>query len=210
MLQRQSLRKTIHKIRGMLREGNLAGLEPVEQKLAQIVMDHPEYQEQFEDKGLLDGRDIPSDGVNPFLHISMHQMIEDQLAAESPIEAILLCEYLEMAGNSRHEAVHAVMMVLSHTIYHSYKKQAARSTLSAINACCQNAGKSSLRKFGAFWKGNQQAVDRRTVGPCMMQTDPRPERKKVMNRYRIDIEIFEGNGGELIKKDGRIVCPGYA
>jgi len=28
-----------------------------------------------------------------------------------------------------------------------------------------------------------------------------------MNRYRIDIEIFEGRGGELIKEGGRIVVP---
>jgi hypothetical protein len=28
-----------------------------------------------------------------------------------------------------------------------------------------------------------------------------------MNRYRIDIEIFEGRGGKLIKEGGRIVVP---
>jgi len=31
----------------------------------------------------------------------------------------------------------------------------------------------------------------------------------VPNRYKIEIEIFEGNGGELKKEAGEIVCPDF-
>lgn len=121
-LQRQNLRRVVHKIWMMLREGNLVGLDQTEQKLARIIMAHQEYQEHFEDEGILDGREYASaEGFNPFLHISLHQMVEDQLDSETPIEAILLCESLEMAGYSRHEAVHTIIMVLMPMIFDAYK-----------------------------------------------------------------------------------------
>ena len=123
-MQRQSLRKAIHRVWAMMKDGNLSGLDETEQKLARIVMDHQEYQEHFENEDILDGREYAAgEGFNPFLHISTHQMVEDQLASETPIEAILLCESLEMAGLSRHEAVHTIIMVLMNVIYDSYKNQ---------------------------------------------------------------------------------------
>jgi len=45
-----------------------------------IVMNHPEYQEKFENENLLDGREyISHNELNPFLHISLHEMAEDQV-----------------------------------------------------------------------------------------------------------------------------------
>ena len=123
-LQRQSFRKTINKVWNMVKEDNLSILDQAEQKLSLIIMDHKEYSDYFENKDLLDGREYKmGEGLNPFLHISLHQMVEDQLALETPIEAILFCESLEMTGYSRHEAIHAIIMILIHLIYDAYKKE---------------------------------------------------------------------------------------
>jgi hypothetical protein len=53
------------------------------------------------------------------LHISTHQMIEDQLLADSPVEASLFCEAMESRGFPRHEVIHFIIMILLHVMYAS-------------------------------------------------------------------------------------------
>ncbi len=123
-IQRQAMRLTINKIWKMIKADNYDDLRPEELKLATIIMKHQEYQDYFENEEILDGSEfeMPS-GTNPFLHISLHQMAEDQLASEKPVEAALLCEYIEKMGYSRHEAVHVIIMILIHMIFDAYKSQ---------------------------------------------------------------------------------------
>jgi len=65
-------------------------------ELSMIIMNHPEYQEYFENEDLLAGNEYKdNEGFNPFIHIRLHEMAEDQVASETPIEAALLCEYRE-------------------------------------------------------------------------------------------------------------------
>jgi hypothetical protein len=121
-LKRQSSRMPINKIWNLIKEGNFDDLNQEEQKLAMIIMNHQEFQEYFENEDLLDGREYKeAEGFNPFLHISLHQMAEDQLASETPIEAALLCESIERMGYSRHEGIHVIVMILIHLIHDSYK-----------------------------------------------------------------------------------------
>ncbi len=113
---------TINKIWNMIKEGNSDELSQEERKLAVIIMNHQEYQEYFENEDILDGSIYAeNEGFNPFLHISLHQMAEDQLALETPVEAALLYEYIEGMGYSRHEAIHVIVMILIHLIYDTYK-----------------------------------------------------------------------------------------
>ena len=83
-------------------------------------MDHEEYCDHFENTDILDGREYEA-GVtfNPFLHISMHRMVEDQLLADSPAEAAIFCETMEGRGFSRHEVIHFMIMILLHVMYAS-------------------------------------------------------------------------------------------
>jgi hypothetical protein len=121
-LKRQTFRKEINRIWNMLKEDKFSDLNQKEQKLAQIIMNHPEYQEHFEDDDLLDGRAYTRENdFNPFLHISLHEMAEDQVASEAPVEAALLCEYIESKGYSRHEGIHVIMTVLINLIFASYE-----------------------------------------------------------------------------------------
>ena len=123
-LQRQSFRRIINKVWNTVKEGNSFELSEEEQKLYNILLDHQEYQEYFENEDLLDGGEYEfGEGINPFLHISLHQMAEDQLASETPVEASLLCESIEKMGHSRHEAIHVIIMILIHMIFDAYKNQ---------------------------------------------------------------------------------------
>ena len=121
-LKRQSSRMTINKIWNLIKEGNSIELNQEDQKLVMIIMDHQEYQEYFEDEYLLEGNEYAAtEEFNPFLHISLHQMAEDQIASETPIEAVLLCESIDKLGYSRHEAIHVIMMIMIHLIFDAYK-----------------------------------------------------------------------------------------
>jgi hypothetical protein len=119
-LQRRFFRESIHRIWQMVKAGRRNELSERDNDLALIIMDHQEYSDHFENTDILDGREY-DDGMqfNPFLHVSTHQIVEDQLAADSPTETTLFCEAMEEKELSRHDAVHFIIMILLHVLYTS-------------------------------------------------------------------------------------------
>lgn len=125
-LHRQKFRRTINKVWNMIKEGLPADLNQEEKRLLPIIQEHQEYREYFENEDFLDGsEDQMEEGINPFLHISLHQMVEDQLNSKTPVEAARLYEYIEKQGYSRHDAIHVVIMVLIHMIYNAIEKNSS-------------------------------------------------------------------------------------
>jgi hypothetical protein len=118
--QRMLFRQNIHRIWGMVQCDRRDELSEKDTYLAEILMDHEEYGNHFENTDILDGREYEA-GVtfNPFLHISTHQMVEDQLLADSPVETALFCETMEGRGFPRHEVIHFIIMILLHVMYAS-------------------------------------------------------------------------------------------
>jgi hypothetical protein len=115
--QRKRFRQTVHRIWKMVKAGRSDELSEKETGLAGIIGDHGEYGDHFENTDILDGREYEAGTrFNPFVHISTHQMVEDQLSSGSPIETVLFCEAMEDKGMSHHEAVHCVMMILVRVI----------------------------------------------------------------------------------------------
>jgi hypothetical protein len=118
--QRELFRQNIHRVWQMVQSGQYDELTEKESLLAEILMGHEEYRDHFENVDILDGREYEAGmEFNPFLHISTHQMVEDQLAAGQPIEVALFCEAMEDKGYSRHEAVHFIIMILLHVMHAS-------------------------------------------------------------------------------------------
>jgi hypothetical protein len=119
-LQRKLFRQNVHRIWRMVKSGRRDELSEKDNNLAEILMDHEEYSDHFENTDILDGREYEAGATfNPFLHISTHRMVEDQLSANSPIETVLFCESMEDRGFSRHEAIHFIIMILLHVIHAS-------------------------------------------------------------------------------------------
>src|SRR5437867_3648072 len=52
----------------------------------QAMHDHPEYTEFWERAAEFGDKEIEVDRVNPFLHVSLHSVIERQLAEHNPPE----------------------------------------------------------------------------------------------------------------------------
>ena len=119
-LQRKLLRQNIHRIWSMVKSGRRDELSEADNYLAEILMEHEEYSDHFENTEILDGREYEAGAkFNPFLHISTHRMVEDQLSADSPVETVLFCETMEAKGFSRHDAIHFIIMILLHVMYAS-------------------------------------------------------------------------------------------
>jgi hypothetical protein len=85
-----------------------------EARLVSVMREHTEYSDLW---GQLD-EEIERDGVNPILHITIHSIIENQIADENPEEVRQVFEALVRQGLSRHEAIHRVGRVLSDEIFH--------------------------------------------------------------------------------------------
>src|SRR5262249_14211263 len=55
------------------------------------------------------GADLP----NPRMHATMHAIVENQLAEDTPVEARATLERFLAAGVARHEAIHAIASVVA-------------------------------------------------------------------------------------------------
>jgi Domain of unknown function (DUF1841) len=94
-------------------------LEGIEQRLIEIILQHPEYHTVLENRErYLDHDWSPEQGeTNPFMHMSMHVSIEEQLATNSPRG---IGEHYQRVLNSegdRHAAMHSMMDCLAEAIW---------------------------------------------------------------------------------------------
>ena len=99
------------------REGApLAGLETT---ALEIVVQHPEYHTILTDCEAALMRDwTPEDGeTNPFLHLSMHLAIEEQLSIDQPPGIRAAFDRLSLAEGDRHTALHTSMECLGEMIW---------------------------------------------------------------------------------------------
>jgi hypothetical protein len=95
----------------------------LEQIAAGLVARHPEYHALLEDPGRSLDRDWrPEHGdVNPFLHLSLHLAVAEQLAIDQPPGICAHFERLRAAKGDEHAALHAVQECLSEVIWHAQR-----------------------------------------------------------------------------------------
>ena len=101
---------------GKYRRGEpLAGLE---QTALAVILLHPEYQPLLADPDRALASDYTPEGgeLNPFLHLSLHLAIEEQLSIDQPRGIRREYERLAQSG-SEHDAKHAVLECLGETIW---------------------------------------------------------------------------------------------
>lgn len=100
-------------------------LTPLESLALSVVLEHPEYQRVLEDRSrYLDREWRPEGGeTNPFLHISMHLAIEEQLSIDQPPGIRAAVRSLE-ARLGPHEARHEVMDCLAEMVWQAQRNRA--------------------------------------------------------------------------------------
>jgi len=100
-------------------------LSPLEQTTAGLIALHPEYHALFEAPERHVERDYaPEDGaVNPFLHLSLHLAVAEQLAIDQPAGIRAESERLRLARGDEHAALHAIVECLGEVIWQAQRQK---------------------------------------------------------------------------------------
>ena len=100
-----------------------APLSALEGRVVGIVALHPEYHALLEDVERHVDRDwTPEDGAtNPFLHLSLHLAVAEQLAIDQPPGLRAQFERLRDARADEHTALHALIECLGEVIWQSQR-----------------------------------------------------------------------------------------
>ena len=99
-------------------------LDPLEQLIASIVQQHPEYHALLKDEAAnLDKDYTPEMGqTNPFLHMAMHIAIQEQLATQRPDGITELYKNLMQIYKDTHEVEHQMMECLAEMMWQSQRE----------------------------------------------------------------------------------------
>ncbi len=101
-------------------------LEPLEDMLARIIADHPEYHTLLENPDQADGDYTPESGrSNPFLHMGLHIAIQEQLAADRPTGIRALYQKLAQRHADLHELEHRMTECLAESIWEAQRSGGA-------------------------------------------------------------------------------------
>jgi hypothetical protein len=98
-------------------------LSPLEQTALSVVLQHPEYQPILRDRQRNQSRDYgPESGeMNPFLHLSLHLAVEEQLSIDQPPGIRARFESLAAKLGSEHDAKHQVLECLGETVWQAQR-----------------------------------------------------------------------------------------
>ena len=96
---------------------------PLETLAADVVALHPEYHALLESGTAALGREwTPEDGAtNPFLHLSLHLAIEEQLSIDQPPGLRAAFEARLAKHGDRHAALHDVLDCLGETLWRAQR-----------------------------------------------------------------------------------------
>lgn len=98
-------------------------LIPMEAIAADWIEQHPEYHAELADEeaALAAVYTVEDGRTNPFLHLSMHLSIAEQMSIDQPTGIRQAIELLAARRNSMHEAHHEVMESLGEMIWASQR-----------------------------------------------------------------------------------------
>jgi hypothetical protein len=97
-------------------------LTPMEHIAADLAALHPEYHALLEAPDAVT-REFPPEGgqVNPFLHLSLHLAIEEQLSIDQPPGLRAAFETSQNRHGNRHDALHDVLECLGETLFEAQR-----------------------------------------------------------------------------------------
>jgi hypothetical protein len=131
-------------------------LTDLERIAALVISQHPEYHALIESPGHAVERDFaPEDGgLNPFLHLSLHLAVEEQLAIDQPPGLRARYERLRARSGAEHEAQHATA-----------RGPTRSATSTASTRACAEMQKPGARP-GFHRPSGCAGNQRRVVSPC--------------------------------------------
>ena len=88
-----------------------AGHAPTEGEdglLSQVMREHPEYYDTWAHAIEFGQELIPADSVDPFAHVMIHIVVENQIAQNDPPETRAVVEYKTSRNIPRHDVIHEI------------------------------------------------------------------------------------------------------
>ena len=97
----------------------------LEKMAAALIAMHPEYHAVVEQPDRHAGKDYSPEGgdINPFLHLSLHLAVAEQLAIDQPPGIRAQFERLRAARGDEHGALHAILECLGEVIWTAQRQR---------------------------------------------------------------------------------------
>ena len=124
-LFRSANREYLHFLWEKAKNNDLDGLDDEDRRLAEAMLMHEdEFFNEFEFADVLHDREFdPDTDVNPFMHITIHTAVENQLAAKDPIEVYQFYNAMRKKKCSHHDTIHLIGAILLPLIFDTMKHQ---------------------------------------------------------------------------------------
>ena len=116
-------------------------LTPMETIAADIIAHHPEYHTVVEDPEAID-RDFPPESgqINPFLHLSLHLAIEEQLSIDQPPGVRAAFEAACARRGDRHDAMHDALECLGEMLFNAQRSGTPPDGVAYVSALRKRGG----------------------------------------------------------------------
>lgn len=117
-------------------------LDPLQQQVAEVIEQHPEYHALLEQPEHALGREWPPElgETNPFLHLGLHLGLREQIATDRPAGIRALhCRLLDEQGD-RHALEHRMMECLAEMLWRAQRDGGMPDEETYLN-CLESLGK---------------------------------------------------------------------
>jgi hypothetical protein len=116
-------------------------LDPLQAQASSWVLEHPEYDAELADEQAALAADYRVEGgrTNPFLHLSMHLSISEQVAIDQPSGIRQAVQLLAARLGSMHAAHHEVMECLGDMLWASQRSGLPPDGVSYLEAVRRRA-----------------------------------------------------------------------
>lgn len=118
-------------------------LEPMEKKIWHVINNHPEYHKIFEDEEKFLDKDFQTTlgETNPFLHLSLHLVLLEQIQTNQPHGITKLFQQAVERYMDVHEAEHCIMNSIAlalHEVFQEQKQFDEKAYLKRIKVAIKN------------------------------------------------------------------------
>jgi hypothetical protein len=116
-------------------------LTPIEAIAADWIQQHPEYDDVLNnpDVALEANYSVDQGKSNPFLHLSMHLSISEQISVDQPRGVKRAFQILAKRLNSEHDAHHQMMECLGEMMWNSQRTNLPPDGEAYVEALCKRA-----------------------------------------------------------------------
>jgi hypothetical protein len=105
------------------RHCEVSPLTPLEAIALDWILEHPEYHLVLsnEEAAVQTQFSVEHGQTNPFLHLSMHLAIAEQISIDQPVGIKTIFQQLTHQTNSQHEAAHGIMESLGEVVWEAQR-----------------------------------------------------------------------------------------